>query len=271
MLHHLFYTCVHRFIKENRMMQAAGLTFYTLFSLTPLAALMLSLIGWVSIVPDQTARIESFFLSHFVPQDSGLIDQYILSFVASSANLSKISTFVFLLTVIFLINNIETCFNQIWHAHAKFVSLEQFFHYTMVLIVSPLLLGLSVGLSAVLLSFAWLQHPIILTGVAGLIKLLPFISTWVAILVLYYWLPQTKVVFRHVLLAAFLVALLFELMKYGFQVYILLVPTYQVVYGALSLLLIFLLWIYLSWITVLFGAIFASELHHRHHDKISRP
>ncbi len=268
MLHHLLYTCIHRFLKENRMLQAAGLTFYTLFSLAPLAALVLSLIGLVSFVPDQSARIEAFFLHHFVPQDSGLIDHYIHSFVQSSAKLSRISTFLFLLTVIFLINNIESCFNEIWHAHAKVVSLRQFFHYAMVLIVSPLLLGLSVGLSAMFLSFKWLQHPLISNGIVEFIKLLPFISTWLAITVLYYWLPQTKVMFKHVLLAAFMVAFLFELMKYGFQWYILLLPTYQIVYGALSLLLIFLLWIYLSWITVLLGAIFASELHQRHHHKI---
>ena len=60
-----------------------------------------------------------------------------------------------------------------------------------------------------------------------------------------------------------MVAFLFELMKYGFQLYIGLFPSYQIVYGAMALLLIFLLWVYLSWSAVLFGAILASELYHQ--------
>ena len=115
MSHNLLYKCAARYYHEDRSIQAAGLTFYTLFALAPLVALGLSLIGWVSIVPDQAARVEAFILKHFVPHASGAIEYYIHTFAMSSAKLSRASLIIFLLTSIFLINSIEACFNQIWH------------------------------------------------------------------------------------------------------------------------------------------------------------
>ncbi len=257
----LFYTCAWRFIHEDRGIQAAGLTLYTLFALAPLIALGLSLIGWVSIVPDQAARIEAFFLKNFVPQTVGAMEHYLHAFAVSSAKLSRASLIIFLLTSIFLINSVEACFNQIWRTPLCTGCLtKRAMHYAMVLIVSPLLLGLSMGLSVVLLSLSWLQHPLILSGISELVKLLPFVLTWLSVTTMYYWLPQPKVMLKHVFLAGFIVAFLFELMKYGFQWYISAFPTYQIVYGTMALLLIFLLWIYLSWSAVLFGAILTSEL-----------
>lgn len=265
MPHRLLYTCARRFVAEDRGIQAAGLTFYTLFALAPLVALGLSLMGWVSIVPDQAARIEAFFFKNFVPQTAAAVEYYLHAFAISSAKLSRASMIIFLLSALFLINSMEACFNQIWRAKVGRGCLTQrAVRYAMVLIVSPLCLGLSMGLSAVLLSLSWLQHPIILSGISELVKLLPFVLTWVSVATLYYWLPQPKVKLHNVFVAGFFVAFLFELMKYAFQWYAAIFPTYQVVYGTLALLLVFLLWIYLSWIAVLFGAILASEMHLQH-------
>jgi membrane protein len=260
----LLYTCVWRFINEDRSIQAAGLTFYTLFALAPLAALGLSLIGWVSIFPDQAVRIEAFFLKNFVPQAAGAIEHYLHSFTVASAKLSRINLLIFLLTSIFLINSIEACFNQIWRTKIFDSWAQRFIHYAMVLIVSPLCLGLSMGLSAVLLSLSWLQHPVILSGISEIVKLLPFLLTWLSVTTLYYWLPQPTVKLKNVFFAGFVVAFLFELMKYAFQYYVVIFTTYQIVYGAIALLLIFLLWIYLSWSAVLLGAILASEMPDQH-------
>lgn len=264
MVHRLLYRCTYRFIEEDRSIQAAGLTFYTLFALVPLVALILSLVGWVSIVPDQAARMEAFFLKNFVPQAAGAIEYYLHSFAISSTKLPRISLLIFLLTSIFLINSIEACFNQIWRVTTEASYWRRAIHYTMVLIVAPMCLGLSISVSIILLSLAWLQHPVISSGVSELVKLLPFILTWLAVTTLYFWLPHLKLKLKNVFIAGFFVAFLFELMKYGFQLYITLFPTYQIVYGAIALMLVFLLWVYLSWSAVLFGAILASELHTEH-------
>lgn len=255
------FSSIKRFLEEDRSLQAAGLTFYTLFALAPLFALGLSLVGLVSYTPDQAMHLEAFFLKHFVPHDTGAIEHYIHNFVVSSARLSGISSVIFLLTSIFLINSIETCFNQIWRVtkhELKFI--RRAFHYFMILIVSPLCLGLSLAISALILSLGWLQHPVLLTGMGELIKLLPFVMTWLAITALYYWLPHTRVGFKNALFSAFIIAFLFELMKSIFQLSVLIFPTYQIVYGTLALLPIFLLWIYLSWMAVLFGATMAYEM-----------
>ncbi|MGA2655074.1 MAG: YhjD/YihY/BrkB family envelope integrity protein [Gammaproteobacteria bacterium] len=261
MTHRLLYRCAHRFIYEDRSVQAAGLAFYSLFALVPFVALILSLAGWVSIVPDQAARIEGFLLKNFVPHAAGTIEYYLHGFAVSSTKLPRISLFIFLLTSIFLINTIEACLNQIWNVSAEASYWRRAIHYTMVLIVAPVCLGLSISLSILLLSLGFLQHPLISSGVSEIVKLLPFVLTWLAVTTLYYWLPHLKINLKKVFIAGFIVAFLFELMKYGFQWYISFFPTYQIVYGAMALMLVFSLWVYLSWCAVLFGAILASEMH----------
>lgn len=258
----ILYTCSHRFIKEHCSIKAAGLTFYTIFSLVPLAALALGLIGAISIIHNEETRIHTFFIHHFVPPFTAEIEHDIRLFIEASGKLSRASSIVFLLSAIFLIGSIESCFNQIWKKRNQHVYLmRRIFHYGMVLIVSPIFLGLSVALSAVLLSTGWIIHqPILLSGLQRAIELLPFVLTWLGIAVLYYWLPHTHVKLKHALYASFWVAVLFEIMKYLLKLYIVLFPTYQLVYGALSVLLIFFLWIYFSWMIVLWGAIFTSEL-----------
>lgn len=261
MVHRLLYRCAYRYLEEDRSIQAAGLTFYTLFALVPLVALILFIVGWVSIVPDQAALIETFFLKNFVPQTVGSIEYYLHSFAISSTKLPRISLLIFLFTSIFLINSIEACFNQIWHVQAEVSYWRRAIHYTMVLVVAPVGLGLSISFSIILLSLGWLQHPIISSGVSEIMKLLPFILTWFSVTTLYFWLPHLKIELKKVFIAGFMVAFIFELMKYGFQWYVTFFPTYQIVYGAIALFLIFLLWVYLSWAAVLFGAILASEMH----------
>jgi membrane protein len=257
----IIYLCAHRFVRERCSMQAAGLTFYTIFALVPLAAFALSLVGSVNIIPDQVARIQTFFITHFVPPFTAEIEHDFEAFIAASGKLSRVSSIFFLLTAFFLVMSIESCFNQIWRiGQAPWPWSQRITAYFMVLVVSPICLSLSVALSAILLSSGWLQHPLLLSGVASALKYLPFVLTWLGIAVLYYWLPHRHVTLKCALYASFITAVLFELMKFGLKLYIIFFPTYKIVYGALSLLPIFLLWIYLSWMAVLFGALLASQM-----------
>ena len=81
---------------------------------------------------------------------------------------------------------------------------------------------------------------------------------------IYAFVPARTVPFRLALLGGLLAAIAFEAAKHGFRFYITQVPTYQVIYGALATLPLFLLWIYLSWVIVLVGAAITATLAERH-------
>jgi membrane protein len=77
---------------------------------------------------------------------------------------------------------------------------------------------------------------------------------------LYFYVPYTRVRWRHAITAGFLVAASLELAKKGMAFYLLEVPTYSLVYGAFAAVPILLVWIYVTWLLVLLGAVLASSL-----------
>ncbi|HAB05118.1 MAG TPA: hypothetical protein DCE35_06515, partial [Alcanivorax sp.] len=86
------------------------------------------------------------------------------------------------------------------------------------------------------------------------LTLLPFFLTTSVLALLYIVVPNTSVPLRQGLIGAAFAALLFELAKAAFAQFIKHAPNYQVVYGAFAAVPLFLLWIYISWMLVLFGA-----------------
>jgi membrane protein len=93
-----------------------------------------------------------------------------------------------------------------------------------------------------------------------LLRVVPIVLTGFAFTLLYVTLPNRRVLLRDALTGGFLAALVFEAMKHGFALYITRIPTYTLVYGAFAAIPIFLIWIYLSWVVVLIGAVTAAVL-----------
>jgi membrane protein len=93
---------------------------------------------------------------------------------------------------------------------------------------------------------------------AGLLRVVPVLLTGIACSLLYLTMPNRRVLLRDALLGGLLAAIAFEVMKAGFAIYVTQFATYKLVYGAFASVPIFLLWIYLSWVVVLFGAIVAA-------------
>jgi membrane protein len=93
-----------------------------------------------------------------------------------------------------------------------------------------------------------------------LVALLPFAVTWVGLSVLYQLVPNCRVRWRDAIAGALAGALLFEAARNGFAWYVQDLANYQAVYGALAVIPILLIWIYLSWVIVLLGATLTAAL-----------
>ena len=94
----------------------------------------------------------------------------------------------------------------------------------------------------------------------ALLRLAPLILTSIAFSIPYLIVPNRQVSWRHAMVGGVAAAVGFEIMKQGFAFYITQFPTYQAVYGAFAAIPIFLMWIYLSWLMVLLGAVIAASL-----------
>ena len=131
--------------------------------------------------------------------------------------------------------------------------------------LGPLLMGASLTISTYLLSMTVLAGEEFSGHLRSVgVLVLPIVLETLAFLLLYLVMPNVRVSVVHALMGAFVAAVLFECTKRGFALYILNFSNYEVVYGALSTLPIFLIWIYLSWVVALVGAEVVAVLQQKH-------
>ena len=157
---------------------------------------------------------------------------------------------------LFLIRNIDLTLNRIWRIKKKRPAVISFAIYWMVLSLGPVLLGLSIGATSYIVSLVSFADGGI-PGFSGFVlKSLPYVISTVGFVMLYTLVPNTRVPFRAAVPGAIFAALLFELTKKGFAMYISHFPSYEVIYGALATVPILFVWVYLSWAVVLLGAEF---------------
>jgi membrane protein len=156
---------------------------------------------------------------------------------------------------------IEQTFNDIWRVRQQRRLLQRFLTYWAILTLGPLLIGASLSLTSQLFSLALFDGRGVLHDARGmLLQALPVALEVLTFMMLYTLVPNAPVKWRHALVGGVFAALLFELAKHGFAYYVTRVPTYQTIYGALAALPIFLVWIYLSWLVILLGAVVTAHL-----------
>jgi membrane protein len=153
-----------------------------------------------------------------------------------------------------LIHNIDKTINSIFRIRKRPRLIISFSIYWMVLTFGPILLGASIAVTSYILSLSSLAEGYTPGLSTVLLTLTPYVFSILAFFLLYLVVPNAKVQYRHALIGAVTASVMFELLKKGFALYITHFPSYQAIYGALALVPILFLWIYLVWLVVLLGA-----------------
>ena len=250
-----------RRFRDDRCPQiASSLTFTALLALVPIITVTLTLFSAFPVFRELMGYIERFLVSNMLPDSAEAVVGYTQQFADNAARLTAVGVAFLFVTAMIVLNTIDRAFNQIWRVPRPRSTVQRVFIYWALLTVGPLLMGASLSLT----SWAVSQSLGLVKDVpfAGemLLKLVPIGLTGVAFAFLYLALPNRRVLVRDALSGGFLAALAFEGMKHGFAFYITHFPTHKVVYGAFASVPIFLLWIYLSWLVVLTGAVIAAVM-----------
>lgn len=250
-----------RFEDAHCIQFAASLTYTTLLALVPIVTIALTILSAFPVFADLMIQLKIFILSNFVPVSAGkIIAVYMQQFSGKAANLTALGILLLGVTAFILMLTVYHAFNVIWRVRRSRTLLHRFFIHVMALTLGPLLIGASLSLTSYLISHSLglIKGTPLISVVA--LKMVPTTLTIIAFSLLYLFVPNCTVRPRHALIGGVAAGLVFELMKKGFALYITHVPTYALVYGAFASIPIFLLWIYLSWLVVLFGAVITAAI-----------
>ena len=262
--HHItaFSKLCWRRIQEDRLSVLAGhLAYVTLLSLVPLVTVVFSIFSFFPIFASVRLQVEEFIFANFVPAASDVIHHHFSRFVANASKMTSIGVVALVVVALLLISAIDQNLNHIWRSRGQRPKMTTFAVYWMILTLGPLLAGASILITSYVVSLRVFHHMLLLSSAANfMLGILPFCLSFISLLLLFVAVPNVKIRWRDALVGAIVSALLLEGAKKVFALYITNFTSYQTIYGALAVIPILFVWVYLSWWLVLLGAEFTASM-----------
>ena len=252
---------VKRFIADNCVESAAALTYTTLFAVVPVMTVTYAMLAAIPAFADVGVQIEDFIFQNFVPATGETLREYLTDFSNQARQLTGIGVAALMVTAFFMLLKIEKSFNDIWRIRQRRRGVSSFLLYWAVLSLGPLLLGAGFAVSTYIASLNFIASDAAFADAGRwMLRWVPLLLSIAAFTLTYVAVPNVRVPLKHGLAGGVLVALLFEGAKAGFGLYLALFPGYQLIYGAFAAFPLFLLWIFVSWLIILFGAELVANL-----------
>ncbi len=240
---------------------AAGLSYTSLLAIVPLMAIGLAMFAAFPAFEGLRDDLIILLAQNLAPDLASVVNDYLFTFVRNAGGASAAGIIGIGLTAVLLVNTIQTAFDKIWGVTNGRHKLKRFPVYWVIITLGPLLFGASLSISTYVFSLAGSGEFYGLSaGLKILTTILPFLLEATGFTLFYRLIPTRPVRFTDAGMGAIAAAILFECLKRGFGLYLHFFGSYQVVYGALATVPIFLIWTYLVWVTVLVGAEIAAAL-----------
>lgn len=244
------------FAKKNSSSMAAELTLNTMLALVPLMTVAVSLMAIFPAFEKLNVEVQELIFKNFLPETGLAVQDHLNEYVSKSKNLSAVGFAFLFLTSMMLMRAIDRAINTIWETKNRRRGIQKWISYWAMLTMAPILIAASLAASSY---FAALP---LVSSINGILTFgLPFVLIVLAFSALYMVAPFSHVRFRKAIIAATITALLFEIAKYGFALFVAKFSTYEVIYGAITAIPLFFLWVFLSWIILLLGAVLCFALH----------
>ncbi|MGH8492602.1 MAG: YihY family inner membrane protein [Moraxellaceae bacterium] len=250
-----FVAFVYRhFMDDNCRQHAIVLTYTTLFAIVPVMTVTFTILSAIPSLQHVSGDIQGFVFRHFIPSTGMMVQQRLQEFSQQASHLTVVGVGMLFVTALMMLLTIEKAFNHIWRVRQERKGIVSFLRYWAVLSLGPLLLGAGFAISSYVASMQLFSSAAnVVSGVVPGMRLLTFTCTGLAFTLLYIAVPNCKVPLRAGLLGGFFAALLFELAKRAFGIFVAGFSSYKLVYGAFAALPVFLIWVYLSWSIILLG------------------
>ncbi len=249
-----------KFTRNQCISSAAALSYTSLLALVPLLSLSFSILSSFSSLENVQHYVLTYLFSHLLLDSSNLFIDNLNTFISNTQHLDLLGTGLLLFSIMFVFATIEKTFNIIWAVEFPRSFLQRILSFWALITLGPLIAGIGINLALFIISICSHYHLLKDSMVVMLTHLLPFMTLFIIFILIYLIVPNHKVRVSHAALGAFISAFALEVSRHLFLIYITLLPSYQFIYKTLSTLPLFIVWMYIFWALVLFGAQITASL-----------
>jgi membrane protein len=242
------------FKRERCVEKAAALTYSSLLALVPLLAIMFALLKGLGV----HNTMEPLLLKYLASGSDEVVSN-VLGYINNTnvGSLGAVGLITLLLTVLFLLSNIEKAFNSLWQVRENRSWFRKFADYFSVITFGPLFLLAAISMSSSLRSqtlVQWiLEQPWLGEAVIMALEITPFVVIWAAFIFLYLFMPNTKVNFSAAAVGGVTAGTLWLISQWGYVSFQIGVGKYNAIYGTMAALPVFMIWMYIAWMIALAG------------------
>ena len=250
---------INGFNKDKCYLMASALTFWSLLSIVPVAALAFGIASGFGF----QKMLEQLLLEKMPGQQEIILQ--VVNFSHSLLEKTKggliagAGVLFLFWSVIKILGNIEDSFNDIWKLSKSRTLVRKIGDYLALMIICPFIFIVSSSvnffITTTIKRFTEQNHlpdffsPIMFFS----LKLFPYILIWTLFTFIYIIMPNTKVKFTSGLLGGIVAGTAYQLIQWGYISFQVGVSGYNTIYGSFAALPMFLLWLQISWLIVLVG------------------
>ena len=234
---------------------ASSLSYTSLIALVPLFAIALAIFSAFPVFADIRAQLQEELFKTVAPSMEENISNYFNGFVQATAKLTTFGVVGIAVTAIMLLSTIENSLNFIFKVTRPRRFATKITLYWTVITLGPLLLGAAFSLRG----YFAIDNSV--EGIGRIISgFVPSLITMLVLTLVYTLVPNKPVKPLNALGGAFTTVIIFAILRRFFTMFVLNGATYKTLYGAMAVLPIFLVWMYLCWAVVIFGAVVTAAL-----------
>ena len=237
---------------------ASSLSYTSLIALVPVLAIALAVFSAFPVFEGVRQQIQDIIIQNLMPDAGQDLSVYFNDFIKATAKLTTIGVVGIALTAVLLLSTIESSFNFIFKVTTPRRWTTKITLYWTVITLGPLLLGTGLSLRGMVAFnsiFASIPEAQIWLG-----NILPSVITCLLLIGVYVFIPNKKVSVSSAFAGAVTAMILFLVLREGFSLFMLKNNTYKTLYGAVAAVPLTLVWMYLYWAVVIFGAVVTAAL-----------
>jgi membrane protein len=248
-----------RFLDDRCFESAGALAYTTMFALLPFFAVVMALLSAFPAFEESTRAVIHFAIVNFAPPSARAYEPRLVQFALTAQSLTAPGVIALVVSILLTMWSIEQAFNRIWRVPSARPKLVRFLIYWTLLTLGSLLTVAVLTTTSALFSVPALAGIEAQSFWEQLLRYLPEVVELFAFTAAYWLIPHRTIQFRFAFVGGVFATFLFEASKWGVAIY-LRGSSFEQLYRSIAVVPIILFWVYVSWLSVLFGASLAASL-----------